>query len=101
MKCKNCNTLLDEQSDYCNICGARAIRNRLTIKNLFEHFSEQFLNYDNKFLQTFITLFKRPESVIGGYIEGTRKRYVNVITYFSIAIMITGVEYFILNKFFS
>jgi hypothetical protein len=67
---------------------------------LLEHFSEQFLNYDNKFLQTFITLFKNPESVIASYIDGTRKKYVNVLTYFSIAIMITGLEYFILKRFF-
>lgn len=61
MACKNCNTELTTDSEYCYHCGAKVIRNRLTIKNLFEHFSEQFLNYDNKFLQTFILLFKKPE----------------------------------------
>lgn len=100
MHCKNCNTSLKDQSGYCNNCGAKVIRNRLTVKNLFEHFSEQFLNYDNKFLQTFIALLVKPQDVIGTYIAGTRKKYVNVIGFFSIAIMITGVEYFILNKFF-
>jgi hypothetical protein len=98
--CKNCKNTLIDNSDYCNSCGAKVIRNRLTIKTLFSHFSEQFLNYDNKFIQTFITLFKEPEAVIGNYIRGTRKKYVNVIGYFSIAIMVTGVEYFIINRFF-
>jgi len=101
MNCKNCNANLSEDNNYCNVCGAKTIRNRLTLKKLFADFSEQFLNYDNKFLKTFICLFTKPEDVIDRYINGTRRRYVNVISYFAIAITITGVEYFILNKFYS
>ena len=71
--CKNCESGLHYDVNYCSICGARVIRNRLTIRNLFGHFSEQFLNWDNKFLKTFIYLFKKPEDVIGSYISGTRK----------------------------
>src|SRR5690606_26236828 len=86
--------------DYCGSCGGKVIRNRLTIKNLFADFSQQFLNYDNTFLKTFIALFKKPEDVIGGYINGTRKKYVNAITYFAIALTLSGLQIFILNKFF-
>ena len=68
MNCKNCDTLLKEQDDFCNSCGAKVIRNRLTVRNLFEHFSETFFNYDNKLLRTFTTLFTKPEVVIEGYI---------------------------------
>jgi hypothetical protein len=100
MNCKNCQTHLSEEADYCYTCGGKVIRNRLTIKNLFEDFSSTFLNYDNKFFQTFITLFKKPEDVIGGYIDGTRKKYVNVVSYFMIALTITGLEWFILKKYF-
>jgi hypothetical protein len=100
MNCKNCKTDLTNTSGYCNTCGGKVIKNRLTIKALFSHFSEEFLNYDNRFFQTFVNLFKKPEDVIGCYINGTRKKYVNVITYFALAISITGIEYFILNNFF-
>lgn len=100
MACKNCYTSLSVESDFCNICGGKVIRNRLTVKHLFEHFSETFFNYDNKFLQTFINLFKKPEDVIGSYINGTRKKYVNVISYFAIAVTVSGLYLFILNKFF-
>ena len=100
MNCKNCNLTLTETDDFCKSCGAKVIRNRLTTKNLFEHFSEQFLNYDNKFLQTFIHLFTKPEAVIGTYIDGTRKKYVNAISYFAIAITLSGLQLYILNKFF-
>jgi len=100
MNCKNCHTELTEQSDFCNSCGGKVIRNRLTFKNLFEHISETFFNYDNKLLRTFIDLFKRPEVVIGGYIDGIRKRYVNPISYFGLAITLTGLYLLILNKYF-
>ena len=100
MECKNCSSQLQENHDYCNSCGAKVIRNRLTLKNLFEHFSEEFLNYDNKFLQTFISLFRRPEDVIGSYINGTRKKYVNAVGYFAVAVTVTGFFYFVFLKFF-
>jgi hypothetical protein len=100
MNCKNCNLDLSEKYDYCSQCGAKVIRNRLTIKQLLSDFSALFLNYDNKFLQTFITLFKNPEKVIGGYIDGTRKKYVNVVSYYAIGITLTGFQIFILRKFF-
>lgn len=100
MICKNCQTEISVSDDFCKNCGAKVIRNRLTIRNLFEQFSEHFLNYDNKFLQTFICLFTKPEEVIGGYINGVRKKYVNVISYFAIALTISGLQLFILDKFF-
>lgn len=100
MNCKNCNTNLSEASDYCYSCGGKVIRNRLTTRNLFDHFTETFFNYDNKIFQTFINLFKKPEDVIGTYIDGTRKRYVDVISYFAIALTISGIQIFLLNKFF-
>ncbi len=100
MNCKNCNTSLLPEASYCSSCGAKVIRNTLTLKNLFADFCQQFLNYDNKFLQTFIALFRYPEEVIDTYIHGTRKKYVNVLSYFTIAITISGIQLYILNKFF-
>lgn len=100
MNCKNCNTSLIETNEFCPNCGGKIIRNRLTLKNLFEHISETFFNYDNKLLRTFINLFKTPEDVIGGYIDGVRKKYVNPISYFGLAITISGLYLLILNKFF-
>ena len=100
MTCKNCELNLHTHHNYCPDCGAKVIRNRLTIKALFSHFSEQFLNYDNKFLQTFIQLFTQPEVVIGCYINGTRKKYVNVISYFALALTLSGFQLYVVNKYF-
>lgn len=98
--CKNCQKELSVIANYCDHCGAKIIRKRLSIKNLFVHFVEHFLSYDNTFLKTFINLFKKPEDVIGSYINGTRKKYINAIQYFAIALTITGLEWFIIKKFF-
>ncbi|WP_456438652.1 DUF3667 domain-containing protein [Psychroserpens sp.] len=100
MNCKNCHTELTEGSEFCNSCGGKVIRNRLTFRNLFEHISETFFNYDNKLLRTFVDLIKQPEAVIAGYIEGVRKRYVNPISFFGLTLTIVSLEWLILQKFF-
>jgi len=98
MNCKNCNTELQEQDDYCTSCGGKVIRNRLTFKNLFEHLSETFFNYDNKLLRTFIKLFSNLDEVIGSYIDGVRKKYVNPISYLGIALTLTGIVLYLMKK---
>ncbi|WP_179345569.1 DUF3667 domain-containing protein [Winogradskyella ursingii] len=89
-----------ESQNFCDECGAKVIRNRLTFGNLFEHISETFFNYDNKLLRTFIELFTKPEEVIVGYVEGVRKKYVNVISYFGISLTLAGIQVFLMSTFF-
>ena len=100
MNCKNCQTELDHNDEYCKNCGGKVIRNRLTLKNLFEHLSETFFNYDNKLLRTIVQLVKEPEDVIVSYINGVRKKYVNPISFFGLALTLTGLSIFILKKFY-
>lgn len=100
MNCKNCALNLLPENDFCSQCGAKVIRNRITFKQILHDFGEQFFNYDNRFLRTFIKLFTDPKDVIDGYLNGTRKKYVNVISYFAIAITVSGLQIFFLNKFF-
>ncbi|MFT4611531.1 MAG: hypothetical protein ACJA1H_001360 [Glaciecola sp.] len=100
MDCKNCNNQLPTNSDFCNTCGGKVIRNRLTFKNLFEHISETFFNYDNTLLRTFIDLFKKPEVVIDSYVQGVRKRYVNPVSFFGIILTINGLNVFLIQKFY-
>ena len=100
MNCKNCQNELTPESDYCNICGGKVIRNRLTLKNLFEHVSETFFNYDNKLLRTFIDLLKKPDEVINSYVKGVRKRYVNPLSFFGVSLTLSGLSLFIIQKFY-
>lgn len=100
MECKNCHTELIASSEFCHSCGGKIIRKRLTFKNLFEHLSETFFNYDNKLLRTLVDLFKKPEMVIGGYIDGVRKKYVNPISFFGLALTLSGLLLFLIKKFY-
>ncbi|WP_298760515.1 DUF3667 domain-containing protein [uncultured Psychroserpens sp.] len=100
MNCKNCHIELASESNFCNNCGGKVIRNRLTFRNLFEHISETFFNYDNKLLRTFIDLFKKPEAVIDSYVQGVRKRYVNPLSFLGITLTLSGLSIFIIKKYY-
>ncbi|WP_283637094.1 DUF3667 domain-containing protein [Aquaticitalea lipolytica] len=100
MECKNCQSILNAQQKFCSECGGKVIHYRLTLKHITSEFSAQFLNYDNKFLKTFFHLFTKPEVVIQGYINGVRKKYINVIQYLAISLTLLGLQLFILNKFY-
>lgn len=100
MECKNCSTPLRTDYSFCSNCGAKIIRNRITLKNLWYDFTERFFNLDNTFIKTFKHLFSRPDEVIVGYIKGARKKYLNPISYFTIAITLGGLFVYIHNEFF-
>ena len=101
MDCKNCHKSLNETQKYCDECGAKVIQNRLTPKVLAAQVNEQFISIDNKFFLTFIDLFKKPEQVINGYIDGTRKKYIDVLQYFAISLTLAGIQVFLMTTFFN
>jgi hypothetical protein len=100
MECKNCNYSLRTDYLYCPACGAKVIRNRITVKNIAYDISERFFNLDNTFIKTFWHLFTKPHVVIGGYIDGIRKKYMNPISYITIALTLSGILLFFLRKYF-
>lgn len=100
MNCKNCNKTLNNTQKFCDECGAKVIQNRLTPKILATQVNEQFISIDNKFFRTFVALFQKPEAVIDGYINGTRKKYIDVLQYFAISLTLAGVQLFLMTTFF-
>ncbi len=100
MDCKNCERPLRSDYSFCSNCGAKIIRNRLTLKNLWFDVTERYFNVDNTFLKTVGHLFSKPEVVIGGYIDGIRKKYLNPISYYAIAVTLTGLLFFLIKEFF-
>ncbi len=100
MECKNCDIQIQSYQNYCSECGAKVIRNRLTFKNIWSEINLYFFNLDNKLFKTLIYLFTKPEEVIVSYIEGTRKKYVDVIQYFAISLTLVGIQVFLMNTFF-
>lgn len=100
MDCSNCGQRLPEAANYCNDCGAKVIRNRLTMKHLWSDIASGYLNLDNSVFLTFKHLLTQPESVINGYIEGLRKRYLNPVSYLGIALTLSGILLFLIQKVF-
>lgn len=98
--CKNCGTVLGLDQRFCPSCGAKRIYNRLTTRNLFEDFSERFLNIENAFLKTFIALWTQPEDVINGYINGLRKKYMSAFSYFAVALTLGSIYIFVFRNWF-
>jgi len=100
MECKNCQHRQDDPFKFCPICGAKVIHNRLTLKNLAEDIALKVFDIDNSFARTFRELFSHPDQVIDNYIQGIRKRYMNPIGYFGIAITLSGILLLLMRRFF-
>lgn len=98
MSCKNCDFKLDQSNQFCSNCGAPVITKRITFKQIIHEFSERYFSFDNKFLQTFIVLFRSPQLVINGFVEGLRTRYVNPVTYAIIAVTVSGFSVHLIKK---
>ena len=98
MECKNCGLPLRSDYSFCSNCGAKVIRNRLTLKNLWFDITERYFNIDNTFFKTLWHLIIKPEVVIDGYISGVRKKYLNPISYIAIALTLSGITLFLMRK---
>ena len=74
---------------------------RITFKRLLGDIADRVFSLDNSFARTFLTLFTRPENVIGGYISGVRKKYMNPLSYMGIALTLSGLVVFLIQKYFA
>ena len=101
MNCKNCQTPQRTDFKFCPNCGARVVQNRLTFKQLSYDITERYFNVDNRFIKTVVGLCIHPEEVIGSYINGVRRRYLNPISHLGIALTLSGLLIFIMQKVFS
>lgn len=91
--CKNCQNILKEENNYCSSCGAKVIRKRIQIKRILAEFFENAFGWDNKFFQTSLKLITDPSVVLGGFINGTRKKFMNPISYLAILTAISLLVY--------
>lgn len=99
MNCKNCQTNLIRESKFCTKCGAKIITNRITFSSLSEEFFSSFISWDNKFLKTIKHLITKPEEVIGSYINGVRKRYMQPFAFLIIILTIYGIYLYFAKDF--
>jgi hypothetical protein len=88
MNCKNCNTDLKFDDNYCYQCGSKVIKERITLKSLVSDLSSS-LGWDSQFWATSRDLLIRPQLVFDKYINGTRKKYTNPFAFFAVVMTIT------------
>lgn len=99
MNCKNCNFSLRTDYSFCPDCGAKVIHERITFKGLIHDFIERYFNVDNTFIRTVTHLFRRPEMVIMGYLDGIRRKYLNPASLLAIALSLSGITLFLMKNF--
>ena len=101
LSCKNCESNLDDQAAFCNICGAKVITEPFTFKYLKDDFADKFLDIDNNLLfRTLKDMLLRPEFVIQSYIDGVRRRHLKLANWIALALTLTGVLIFIIKRFY-
>jgi len=86
MECKNCAYEIDENEFYCQHCGGKIIRNRISLKLLLSEAAANIFGWDNKYFLTVRGLFVYPGKLLQQYIDGTRKRYMNPISFLLIGL---------------
>lgn len=96
MTCKNCAVPQEKGQKYCSNCGSKIIDHRISVKSLFSDFSKDVLGWDNKYFRTVKDIILRPEKVVLPYLDGTRKRYMSPLAFFSIG---TAIAVLIFNVF--
>lgn len=89
MNCKNCKTNFLKELNYCSSCGAKVITQRLSIKNIWNSVAEELFGWDNKYFFTVRNLIIRPEAVLGEYINGVRKKYMQPFAFFAVGLAIS------------
>lgn len=88
MNCKNCKVELNPKDSFCTECGAKIVREQITLKNLFSNLLDT-LGWDSNFFVTLRYLFYKPQIVSKEYIDGARKKYTNPFAFFAIGLAIS------------
>ena len=96
MNCKNCQSLLEKDSNYCNNCGAKVILKRINFKNLLLEFFIINFGVDSRFFLTIRKMATSPEDVLNEYLEGVRRCYLNPFAFLAIG---AGLSLLIFNYF--
>ena len=95
MNCKNCKSELNLKDNFCKECGAKIIKERITVKSLFSNLLNA-LGWDSNFFITLRFLLSKPQIIIKEYINGTRKKYTNPFTFFAISL---AISLFVFNQY--
>lgn len=68
------------------------------MKQVAHDFGDMYVGIDTKFVRTFMDLFRKPEAVILGYMNGRRVNYMDAVRYLLLALFVTGIYTFVLKQ---
>lgn len=92
MNCKNCNEVLENDAHFCDNCGAKVIKNRITFRFLLaELFASMGL--ESMYFNTLKKMLTAPHEVIKEYLNGVRKRYVNPFAFLAVGAAISLISF--------
>ena len=77
--CINCNN--HYTGNYCNNCGQKKVKNRLSVRVLFHSFFHNIFNIEKGLWYTMYHLFVHPSDVILAYNNGNRIKYTNPLKF--------------------
>ncbi|MEL7269665.1 MAG: DUF3667 domain-containing protein [Bacteroidota bacterium] len=76
-ECLNCGHPLDMSDKFCPNCGQANSTKKLVLKDFFDEFFHNLINYDSKLLKTLYSLLIKPGTITKDYIAGKRMSYTN------------------------
>ncbi len=99
MTCKNCEHVLEEGASFCEKCGAKVVKNRITFKLLMQELFASF-GLDSLYASTFKKMFTKPQEVLQDYLDGARKKYVNPFAYLAVGAALSLIVFNFFSKEF-
>jgi hypothetical protein len=95
MNCKTCGVSLSNQYLFCPDCGETAHPHRLNVKHVIHEFIHAFLHADKGIFLLIKVLALHPGKAALEYVEGSRKKYFNPVSF----LLITGgITFFLRHK---
>ena len=85
MECKGCSGTLDSGMHFCPSCGEIAHPHRLDLKHIFHEFIHAFLHADKGIFLLVKQLAQEPGVTALSYVNGSRKKYFNPVSFLLIA----------------
>ncbi|TCP28571.1 zinc ribbon protein [Tenacibaculum skagerrakense] len=99
MTCKNCGNILEERTSFCEKCGAKVIKDRITTRILIQELLASF-GWDSLYVNTLKKMFTQPHEVLKGYLNGARKKYVNPFAYLAVGAALSLIIFNFFSKEF-
>jgi hypothetical protein len=96
MNCKNCNTNLKENQNYCDQCGTSIQVKRIDKTFILDEI-KQIFNLEKGILFTILELTINPGKTVREFLEGDRNRLVKPIFF----ILTLSIVYTLINEWFN